>query len=329
MHEDCLNIRKEKLSDLFMGSALGTFAGDAFGMPFEGWPSHEVRAALKQGAFMRNGRFPRGTYTDDTEMMIGILEGIVATGGFDPEYTARRFLANFNPQRGYGARIYGFIERLRSGIPWDQAGTDSFGNGSAMRVAPIGFFFYDDPDYIKEAAGLSSRITHFHPEGVAGAVAQALAVGRAVAHSLHDRTIDPPSFVEAIAAIISPISGAFSLRLRQLRTIAIRGTDNLIDALTQLYDCGVKAIEAVPPAIGAFLFTGNFKDAVVLGVSLGGDSDTIGAMAGAIAGGYYGYRQIPSEWLEVMENGVKGRDYVAKLARQAGGKALDKGNKKK
>jgi len=329
MRKDSMPIRKEKLIDLFMGSALGTFAGDAFGMPFEGWPSHEVRAALEQGAFMRDGRFPGGTYTDDTEMMIGILEGIVAAGVFEPEYTACRFLANFSTQRGYGARIYGLMERLRSGISWDQAGTDSLGNGSAMRVAPIGFFFYDDPDYIQEAAGLSSRITHVHPEGIAGAVAQALAVGQAVAHSLQDRTIDPPSFVEAIAEDISSISDEFSRRLRQLKTIATKGPDNLIDVLTRLYDCSVKAIEAVPPAIGAFLFTGNFRDAVVRGVSLGGDSDTIGAMAGAIAGGYYGYKQIPQEWLEAMENGVKGRDYVAKLAREAAEIALDKGNKKK
>jgi len=64
-----MSIKKEKLIDLFMGSALGAFAGDAFGMPFEGWPSHEVRAALKQGAFMRDGQFPRGTYTDDTEII--------------------------------------------------------------------------------------------------------------------------------------------------------------------------------------------------------------------------------------------------------------------
>lgn len=189
MHEDCMPIQKEKLIDLFMGSALGTFTGDAFGMPFEGWPSHEIRAALKQGSFMR-GRFPGGTYTDD-------------------------------------------------------------------------------PDSVKEAAGLSSRITHVHPEGIAGGLAQALAVGRAVAHSLQDRTIDPPSFVEAIAEDISSISDEFSRRLRQLKTIATKGPDNLIDVLTQLYDCSVKAIEAVPPAIGSFLFTGSFRDTVVRGVSLG------------------------------------------------------------
>jgi poly(ADP-ribose) glycohydrolase ARH3 len=65
------------------------------------------------------------------------------------------------------------------------------------------------------------------------------------------------------------------------------------------------------------LYTDNFRDAVVTAVSLGGDTDTIGAMTGAVAGAYYGYQQIPMEWLDKMENGDKGRDYVAKLAGEA------------
>jgi poly(ADP-ribose) glycohydrolase ARH3 len=266
---------------------------------------------------MQNGRFPRGTYTDDTEMMIGILETIVVKGYFDPESTARNFLNNFHPERGYGARIYGLIEKLKAGVPWDQVGTDSFGNGSAMRVAPIGFFFYDNPDRIIEAAILSSRITHLHPEGIAGAVAQALAVGFAVSQSLEGKAIDPHFFVESIAERIEPINKQFSLRLRKLKTIGPKTSNDLITSLLSLYRCNVKAIEAVPPAIGAFLFTNNFREAVLLAVSLGGDTDTIGAMAGAIAGGYYGWREIPPEWLEVMENGDKGRDYVIELARRA------------
>jgi ADP-ribosylglycohydrolase len=72
----------------------------------------------------------------------------------------------------------------------------------------------------------------------------------------------------------------------------------------------LRAIESVPAAIGAFVLTDSFRDGVVLAVNLGGDTDTIGAMAGAIAGAYYGYSQIPQEWLDPLENGAKGRDYV-------------------
>jgi poly(ADP-ribose) glycohydrolase ARH3 len=158
-------------------------------------------------------------------------------------------------------------------------------------------------------------------------VAQASAVGSSIAHALQERTINPSSFVKALAELVRPISDAFGQRLRQLETIAPDGTEALIDALTECYECNIKAIEAVPPAIGAFLYTDNFRDAVVTAVSLGGDTDTIGAMAGAVAGAYYGYRQIPMEWLDKMENGDKGRDYVAKLAREAAERLII--NKKK
>ena len=76
-------------------------------------------------------------------------------------------------------------------------------------------------------------------------------------------------------------------------------------------------MEAVPPAIASFLLTDSFKDAVVTGINLGGDTDTIGAMTGAIAGAYYGYSQIPEEWIQGLENTAKGRDYVIGSARKA------------
>jgi poly(ADP-ribose) glycohydrolase ARH3 len=72
----------------------------------------------------------------------------------------------------------------------------------------------------------------------------------------------------------------------------------------------LRAIESVPAALAAFLLTHSFREAVISAVNLGGDTDTIGAMAGAVAGAYYGYNQIPQEWLNSLENGAKGRDYV-------------------
>ena len=119
------------LRDRFRGSAIGTFVGDAMGRVVEGWPASAIRRSfgiLKEIA--------EGIYTDDTEMMMGIMESLLETGGFDPNLTAQKFLHNFTPARGYGGRIYGVMDRLRRGIPWNQAGTDSWGNGSAMRVAP-------------------------------------------------------------------------------------------------------------------------------------------------------------------------------------------------
>jgi poly(ADP-ribose) glycohydrolase ARH3 len=90
----------------------------------------------------------------------------------------------------------------------------------------------------------------------------------------------------------------------------------VIEAITGLYGLSLKAIESVPAAIGAFVLTHSFRDAVVLAVNLGGDTDTIGAMAGAMAGAYYGYAQIPEGWCNSLENRDKGRDYVINCVKQ-------------
>ena len=72
-------------------------------------------------------------------------------------------------------------------------------------------------------------------------------------------------------------------------------------------------------SIAAFLLTNSFRDATILAVNLGGDTDAVGAMAASIAGAYYGYREIPRQWVDALENGAKGRDYVIQAARRVKG----------
>lgn len=306
-------VHKEQLLDRFLGSALGTFVGDALGEPVEGWSHWAIygRFGLLDHMVRKEGR-----YTDDTQMMIGILETLVETKGFDPGVCARKFQENFDPMRGYGGRIFGVMERVRRGIPWEKVGTDSFGNGAAMRIAPIGFFYHRDLQAVKENAILSARITHNHPEGLAGAVAQATAVGLAVEWSLSDKPFKSERFLEKIVAQVGDIDEKFAQYLDGIRMISQASILEVIEAIGSRYRLDLRAIESVPAAIAAFLLTHSFRDAVVLAVNLGGDTDTLGAMAGAIAGAYYGYSQVPQEWLDPLENGARGRDYVIDCVRQ-------------
>ena len=308
---------RKTLEDRFAGSAIGTFVGDALGMPVEGWSHAAIKNRLSLVREMLPGRFPPGFYTDDTEMMISILECLVERGGFDPAFTASRFLTNFHPERGYGGRIYGLMERLRNGEDWNNVGTDSFGNGSAMRIAPIGFFYFDSIEELKAAALLSSRITHTHSEALAGAVAQAGAVAKALALSIEGKSVRSDGFLEHIALLVEDLDHAFSQRLRSLKGLRPASREEFFYQVLTRFSCNVKSIEAVPPAIASFLFSSSFEEAVVNGVNLGGDTDTIGAMAGAVAGAYYGLKAIPERWLDVLENGAKGRDYVIHLAFEA------------
>jgi len=311
---------KAQLIDRFLGSALGTFVGDAMGEPVEGWPHKAIysRFGLLDTMLREEAR-----YTDDTQMMIGILETLVEKGRFDPAVCAVKFQENFDPSRGYGRRIFGVMERIRQGIPWNEVGTDSFGNGGAMRIAPIGCFYYGDLRAVEENSILSARITHNHPEGLAGAVAQATAVALALQHGLSNDPVEAEEFLDRISAQVSSIDKGFTESLGGIKSISRRfsprPTDSvieIIEAIRDRYKLSLRAIESVPAAIGAFVLTDSFREAVVLAVNLGGDTDTIGAMAGAVAGAYYGLGQIPQEWIDPLENGVKGREYTTTCVKQ-------------
>jgi poly(ADP-ribose) glycohydrolase ARH3 len=297
------------LRDRFKGSAIGTFIGDALGRAVEGWPASAIRRS-----FGILEELAEGIYTDDTEMMMGIMESLCEVDRFDPGLTAQKFLHNFDPSRGYGGRIYGVMDRLRRGIPWNQAGTDSWGNGSAMRIAPIGFFFYDDPVRLREAAIKSSIITHKHPKGVAGAVVQAAAVGIATRKGLTGEEIEVEGFIDLIMEDVGEIDQEMVRQLKRIKEIEGGDLRATIDAIGSHFSCDVSAIGAVPPAIASFLMTRGFKESVVVAVNCGGDTDTLGAMSGAIAGAYYGHSQIPRQWLIPLENEGRGRDYILSLA---------------
>jgi poly(ADP-ribose) glycohydrolase ARH3 len=250
-------------------------------------------------------------------MMIGIMEALQENPGFDPAIASRRFLANFHPQRNYGARIYGIMEQLRQGVSWEQVGTDSWGNGGAMRIAPIGFFFYDDVSLLKKNALLCTQITHRHPQALAGALAQALTVGMATEKGITGEVFDRPAFLDELIAEVAGVDGAMAAEIGRIKELAIG--DDLeakIKRISRTFPRDVSALGAVPAAIASFLVNEDFPSTVVTAVNGGGDTDTIGAMAGALAGAYYGYSSIPAAWLDPLENGAKGRDYVATLAEE-------------
>ena len=300
----------ERLKDRFIGSSLGTFVGDAMGRPVEGWTLQMI-----QTVYGLLGEVDQGIYTDDTEMMIGIMESLVEEPKFDPALTARKFLDNFNPRRGYGGRVFGVMDRLRCGVVWHQAGTDSWGNGGAMRVAPIGFFYYDSPDDLVKAAHDCAFITHQHPLGLAGAVAQATAVGLATLKGIRGEAIGTVEVVDRVAETVAPTSREMAGALGVVKEIeGGKDVKETVAHIASNFPCDVSALGAVPPALAAFLLTEDFREALIVAVNCGGDTDTIGAMTGAIAGAYYGCGQIPDRWIAPLEDGARGKGHVVSLA---------------
>lgn len=298
------------------GAALGSMCGDALGMPVEGWSAARIEQTHGRLAAMLPGRLPAGSYTDDSQMTIAILQTLAQRGGLDPAYLAGRFLALYEPRRGYGGRIDALMSRLAAGNPWDRVATNSWGNGGAMRVGVLGVFFADDEDACLDAALTQCRITHTHPRGLAGAAAQALAVRLAANLGATGRKPEPTEFVERIAAKIEPIDQHVAQRLRAMPPLPRGNEASARSALSTAYACDVSAAEAVPPALGAFLAAQQLEQALVLSVSLGGDADTIGAMAGATAGAYWGLEALPAPWLSALENQSADRDAVLALCRK-------------
>lgn len=282
------------LASRFRGALIGTAVGDALGAPTEGSPS--VSAAHLHSL----DEPQRLTYTDDTAMTIGVARSLVECGRFDGAHMAETLagIYGLEPWRGYGAGPPLVFARHHLGVPWDQAaaelfdGQGSYGNGAAMRVAPVALFAFPDIDMAAELARRTAIITHTHPEAIDGAVAQALAITILLAK------IGPVEPSRLTIALLDHVeTPVFKNKLSYVeRHIGDRPVGELADVL----GTGIAAHASVVTALSCFLTHHNsFPDAVKAAISLGGDTDTIAAMTGALAGAHLGTEAIPSAWREV------------------------------
>ena len=196
----------------------------------------------------------RCDFTDDTVLTVAIADCLL-NGGNYAKYIqdyARRY-----PARGYGGR---FAQWIGSDAmePYN-----SWGNGSAMRVSPVGFAYNDLESVVLEAKR-SAEVTHNHPEGIKGAQATAIAIFMARQGQSKEQ-------------IKNAIATSFGYDLNRT-----------VDEIRPVYVFNESCQETVPEAIIAFLESTDFEDAIRNGISLGGDSDTLTCITGSIAEAFYG-----------------------------------------
>jgi len=295
----------ENIKDSFLGICYGTFCGDALGMPFENWSSNE---RIKEYGIVRKMCATEdrkaGSYTDDTQMMFGILETVAEKGHIDQDFLVERFVQNFDG-RGYGQRMrWDFIGRIKGlNINWRDLKRDSFGNGGAMRVAPLVPLFFDDiPQLIKETKK-SCETTHTHPLAIDGTIVQAISVALAMNSGINKKKILPEAFIEKILKLYPDMSAEFKKKYQLINSIDLKAsTENFCRQIADTWKCDLKTDESVPPALACFLGADSFEEAVVRAMNSSWDADTVPAMTGAIAGAFYGYNSIPENWLKVLEN---------------------------
>jgi poly(ADP-ribose) glycohydrolase ARH3 len=298
-----------------VGALLGTFVGDALGMPWEGVSVDTIPRVIE----LVDARLGAGTYTDDTEMTIAVAESLLRCDVVDEDDLARTFLALHDPRRGYGRSVLRVLELWRGGVAPQEAasrifdGDGSLGNGAAMRIAPIAVRFHDDKVLLNTQARRSARLTHVHPVGIDGAAVQAAAIATA---------LDGTNPFEAASR------AAVTSQVRATLANAWRRTDAALDpaALGDGRGVPARADLSVAAAIVAATRADSFEAAVTTAIRAGGDTDTTGAMAGAIAGARFDASAIPERWLDGLEDGERGRRHGRGTGQAARGARASSGD---
>jgi ADP-ribosylglycohydrolase len=235
-------------------------------------------------------------WTDDTAMAVSIVQVLSATGGVDIALLARAFGERYmlEPVRGYGSAAHQILSDIAQGVPCEIAargvfgGEGSCGNGGGMRSAPVGAYFAGDLDAVVAHAARSAMPTHVHSDGVAGAVAMAVA-----AAAVFGGERDPRALLETVVARTPPGPTHDGIR----RAIPMLRVEHVTAAAELGNGSRVLASDTIPFAIWcAATHLADYTGACWACVDVGGDIDTTCAMVGGIIAGAVGLDGIPAAW---------------------------------
>lgn len=300
--------------DQFSGCLIGQCLGDALGFVVEGFSPEACKRYVEDyliaGQTIEFGHFPFpfGQYSDDSQLARELMQSYVACKSFDPSDFAERIKLIFNEKRivGFGYATGQAAHRLSQGVSWEVSGAPppSAGNGSAMRSAPVGLFFFNNTQKLIQAAYDQGRITHSDPRCSAGSVAMSCAVALA----LQEKKISPDVFLSTLADWTGTFEPGFASELRKLNELISLMPE---EAVTFISKAGLDAdyededgwksispfvVSSVLWSLYAFLRSpDDYVKTICTAISAGGDVDTTAAMAGAISGAYLGISAIPSD----------------------------------
>jgi ADP-ribosyl-[dinitrogen reductase] hydrolase len=346
-------------SDRVRGCLLGLAVGDALGAPLEGLSSQQIRAHYGQVDDFVDGarawkkkpyrwRMP-GLYSDDTQQALALCDVLLECRAVEPKRLAELYLGLANPKgsyagahRGVGRSFRQVLADLERGVPPHKTGQRSAGIGAAMRIAPVPLYFLSEPEAMFDSVMAASLMTHRDIRSLAGATAVAHAVRRLAAGESRD-----PSFLFRLAgdvardedrmAAVDPELVEFGTHLRSLPQ-ALAHVERLLElprdrALNALVEeanrhgadpvCKRPTMgfppACIPTCLYLLLTTDSFEDALIEVINLGGDTDSAGAILGALCGAFYGVAEIPDRWLTKLQN----RDGIDLRARALARRSTD------
>ena len=280
----------------------GLALGDSFGQQFF------YRESWSDSPSFRRLPPPTWRYTDDTEMALAIYETLEIHGEVIEDTLAELFIRRYelDPYRGYGNGVQEILRAIGNGATWKLAassafeGQGSFGNGGAMRVAPVGAYFAEDLDRLVLNAERSAVVTHMHPEGVAGALAVAIAASWA----RQNQTRAPREGAKDFFAFILAHTPSSETR---------RGIEEASRIPLQTWEFHVaeqlgngsklSSMDTVPLCIWlSARYMDDYCEALWNTAALGGDIDTNCAIVGSIVSLAVGQNGLPDSWLERRES---------------------------
>jgi len=313
------------LLDKFQGCLLGVTIGDTLGHPFEGKLRSEIYSYFDDFEdFKHNNRRLFRTYTDDSQLTLHIAEALIKGNGFNIDYFIREYINWLDdPPIGPGYGCISSIRKLKYGVHWKDAASNSGGNGTTMRIAPVGLFYSKDIKALKTTAIKSSIITHSHPAASAGAVV----IARAIAFLIDKDPETGFSIDEFFDVIITSISNSQDEIWEEFIQILNKLKSNLNipieSGLIKFSQAGVKSPYFIEQYLGQafvhpytvstvacsiFIFLKrltSFKECIFELATAGGDSDTVGAIGGSLAGVYFGLENITPDLIKLVKNNKK------------------------
>jgi ADP-ribosyl-[dinitrogen reductase] hydrolase len=282
--------------DQFRGCLLGLGVGDALGAPLEGLSAAQI--ARRYGRLTEMQPDPRrglraGQTTDDTAMMLAILDSYNELAQFDPHDIAERFLDWYRRgPTGIGSLTREACENLLYGYNFERSGRDAWeafpdsmrmGNGSLMRCAPTGLLRYHDHIHLVGESRVISGITHYDERCKLACVCLNLAIAHLLLVGIDGLLDELREFIEPRNTVLGyALNGIPAMRVDELRTSGY-------------------VVDTLQTALWAVLYCTEFEEGLTLVVNRGQDADTAGAVAGALLGARFGADAIPRRWLDTLE----------------------------
>jgi len=277
----------------------GLALGDALGKPIEFLPMQKISIIYGDSGIFEPP--DPALVTDETQINVAVAEALIQAGDADIDalmsaVTQQLIDWSNSPEntRAPGHTVTEAIRTLEAGVSWREAGVATAkGNGSAVRMAPVGYMYQNDPDRLREVAHASGIATHAHLAADAAAIAAAYLIKLAL-DSVH-----PNDFVGETLSFVSGVSDEFDEIMMRVGHVS-EWTDEF--AAINHIGSGWEGPDAVAMAIYcAMRYPNDYASAVRRAVNIPGDSDSVGCIVGGIMGARLGLVAIPSDWIDRLE----------------------------